>query len=147
MTINEKICENLIAHYNASGTLYTELLNEVALENEKISESELGYIDAISKNALITPSKLAEILGVSKPAVTQVIKRLINKGYVEKKASSKDERFVSLSLTKKIDELTNKVDNKFLSIITEDFDEDELILFNKSIRKTLKAMRGYLNGH
>lgn len=63
--------------------------------------SEVHTIDAIGKNNKINVTDLAEYLGVTKGAISQMVDKLMKKGMVSKKMLSDTENEVSLQLTEK----------------------------------------------
>lgn len=63
--------------------------------------AEIQMIVAIGKNEGINVTKLAKFRGITKGAVSQMIKKLIKKGLVIKKISPETENEVTLRLTKK----------------------------------------------
>ncbi len=66
-----------------------------------LTPSEVHVIDAIGCGYGISMSKLAASLGVSKGAVTQIVKRMESKGLVERSANPDDFRSVIVSLKEK----------------------------------------------
>ena len=63
--------------------------------------SEIHTIDAIGKNNKINVTQLAQYLGITKGAVSQMVDKLIKKGMVDKKTVYENEVEVSLELTEK----------------------------------------------
>lgn len=63
--------------------------------------SEVHTIDAIGKNNKINVTDLAQYLGVTKGAISQMVDKLMKKGMVSKKMLSNTENEVSLQLTEK----------------------------------------------
>ncbi len=64
-----------------------------------ISLSEYNYIIAINELAQPTISSIAERLGISKPSVTTMVKKLIAAGLVERAEDALDRRRSILSLS------------------------------------------------
>jgi DNA-binding MarR family transcriptional regulator len=79
------------------------------LESKALQESELSelslkqmvYLESIARMEQPTFSDLARRLGVSKPSVTAIVSKLIEKGYVEKMQSAEDKRIFYILLTEK----------------------------------------------
>lgn len=69
--------------------------------NELLYKSEIHTIEAIGKNNKINVTQLAQYLGITKGAVSQMIDKLIKKGLVNKNMISPTENEVSLELTEK----------------------------------------------
>lgn len=63
--------------------------------------AEVHTIDAIGRNNKINVTELAEYLGITKGAVSQMVDKLIKKGMVNKKMVSDTENEVALELTEK----------------------------------------------
>ncbi len=66
-----------------------------------LTPSEVHVIDAIGCGHGISMGKLAAYLGVSKGAVTQIVKRMESKGFVERSTNPDDFRSVIVSLKEK----------------------------------------------
>lgn len=65
----------------------------------KLTQREIHVIDAIGTNPDINMTQLAEMHGITKGAVSQMIYRLLDKGYVEKVPAPEDDREVRILLT------------------------------------------------
>ncbi len=63
--------------------------------------SEVHTIESIGKNEDINVTKLSKLQGVSKAAISQMIRKLVKKGLVQKSISPQTENEVVLRLTKK----------------------------------------------
>lgn len=63
--------------------------------------SEIHIIDAIGKNENINITNLAKLQGITRGAVSQMIKKLVRKGVVMKSISPETENEVVLTLTRK----------------------------------------------
>ncbi len=76
------------------------------MESRAIRESNLGelsmrqiyYLETISGMEQPTPSELARLLGVSKPSITAIVNKLVQKGYLKKVQSGEDRRSFFLVL-------------------------------------------------
>lgn len=78
-----------------------------------ISYNSLLYLDLITYGDDPTPSRLAEMLNVSKPAVTSKVSELIKLGLVEKKESGRDKRSFVLRPTPEAAEIYRSCDEAF----------------------------------
>lgn len=65
----------------------------------KLTQREIHAIDAIGDNPDINITGLAEMQGVTKGAMSQMVYRLLDKGYVRKVAAPGDDRELRLLLT------------------------------------------------
>lgn len=84
-----------------------------------LSLNSLFYIDIIRFYEGITVSKIADIIGVSKSAVTIKMSELEKKGYVIKVKDTKDKRIKYLSLSDKMRAIYDEFDNEDAEIIKE----------------------------
>jgi len=64
-----------------------------------LHRSEVHMIDAIGKNKGINITKLAKLQGITKAAVSKMIRDLVNKGLITKSLSPKTENEVVLNIT------------------------------------------------
>lgn len=64
-----------------------------------LSKSEIHTIAAVGDNPGINVTALADVLGITKGAASQMIYKLVDKGTVEKRVSPDSDTEVSLNLT------------------------------------------------
>jgi len=64
-----------------------------------ITEHQASILDHLHATRPITPSKLAEHLGISRSTMSIALGRLVRKGYVTRKRDARDARCVGLTLT------------------------------------------------
>lgn len=67
--------------------------------NMSLSKSEIHTIAAIGDNPNINVTSLADVLGITKGAASQMVYKLVDKGIVEKKVSPDSDTEVILNLT------------------------------------------------
>jgi len=65
----------------------------------EINLTQFQYISVINQNPDLTFTSMAQALKLSKPAVTSIIHKLIEQGYVYKKQSANDRRVFHIHLT------------------------------------------------
>lgn len=65
----------------------------------EINLTQFQYISVINQNQDLTFTSMAQALHLSKPAVTSIIHKLIEQGYVYKKQSDSDRRVFHIYLT------------------------------------------------
>ncbi len=97
---NEEKIINIIE--NVSSSLIS--LKEKGLNNIKglnLSANHFQYISILDRLGETTSTDLAEKLGISKPAVTAFINKLLDEDIVIKTQSNDDKRFFNLRLSKK----------------------------------------------
>jgi DNA-binding MarR family transcriptional regulator len=92
----DAVIELLTRHF---AELETKALQESGLG--ELSMKQIVYLDTVAALDRPTFTDLANRLGVSKPSVTAIIGRLIQKGYVEKIPSNEDRRVSHIVLTEK----------------------------------------------
>ncbi len=94
--------------YNQSSEIMERIINKYnQAENRKrcygtdtvLTRKEIHTIYAIGKNSGINVTQLAKLQGVTKGAVSQMIYKLVEKGYVKKSVSMNSDSEVMLELT------------------------------------------------
>jgi DNA-binding MarR family transcriptional regulator len=65
----------------------------------EINLTQFQYISVINQNGDLSFTGLAQALNLSKPAVTSIINKLIDQGYVYKRQSDRDRRVYHIHLT------------------------------------------------
>ena len=93
------------------------------------SISNFRYIEEIHNMGNPTFVELTNRMGLSKPTVTLMVAKLIEKEYVTKTKSEQDGRIYYLSLTPKGEKLINdynKVYKNFIDQVASRFDEQEI---------------------
>lgn len=125
------------------GNFYHDMaILQLKLQNADFSKAELSfnslqYLEIIGAHqGEYTASKIADILHVAKPSVTQKINKLEELGYIEKKQSDTDKRIYYLYTTKKADRKKNemlKFDAKIESALKKKYNQENLDLFYEMI--------------
>lgn len=75
--------------------------SDVSLGNRALPGSHLNVLLLLGHRGTETPSRIARFLGVSKPAVTQIVDAMIAAQLVRRRWGLSDRRVVSLELTTK----------------------------------------------
>lgn len=95
------------------------------------------------KNSSLTMSDVGEVIGLCRPAMSQVAVKLESKGMIKRETDKSDRRKVLVSVTKKAADILQKAENirkeTFFKVVTEmgERDADEFIrLANKFISIT-----------
>ena len=97
------------------------------------------YLNIIAGTPDCTVSKLAEILHISRSAVTIKVNELVKRGYVEKKQSAEDGRVWRLLLTPQLNDvyaMFNKVSEGIEAHLRAKHSEDEIKLYGQMLRET-----------
>ena len=115
--------------------MISQLMGELeskAFEQEGYSDitmNQMHYLDTIADLGEPTFGDLAENLGVTRPSVSTIVKKLIKTGYLTKSKSKIDGRVYFLLLTEKgirFNELHNEVHQILARRITENLNQDEI---------------------
>jgi len=115
--------------------MISQLMGELeskAFEQEGFSDitmNQMHYLETIPKLGNPTSADLADSLGVSRPSVSVIVKKLIDTGYLTKSKSKTDGRVYYLHLTEKgrrFNELHYEVHQILARRITENLNEDEI---------------------
>lgn len=77
------------------------------LEAEQLTMNQLNYLNLVKRLKATTISELSDTLNVSKPTVTESIKKLERSGYVTKHKCTVDARIYYIELTDKGSKLAN----------------------------------------
>ncbi|TFG49992.1 MAG: MarR family transcriptional regulator [Anaerolineales bacterium] len=115
--------------------MISQLMGELeskAFEQEGFSEitmHQMLYLETIGRLGEPTFGELADHLGVTRPSVSGLIKKLIKLGYVEKNQSSEDGRVYYLKLSEiglRFNVLHNEVHQLLAHRITKNLDQNEI---------------------
>ena len=115
--------------------MISQLMGELeskAFEQEGYSDitmNQMHYLETIPKLSNPTSADLADNLGVSRPSVSVIVKKLIETGYLTKSKSKIDGRVYYLHLTEKgrrFNELHSEVHQILARRITENLNKDEI---------------------
>jgi DNA-binding MarR family transcriptional regulator len=91
---------DLIEKFNGlKGGCYTSACSCVDIS--ELSYKQMEYLKYFDNHEGVTTSKLAENLGLSKPTVTDLVKKLVKMGMIYKESCIKDGRVHYLKLTEK----------------------------------------------
>jgi DNA-binding MarR family transcriptional regulator len=133
--------DHLIAILTRSfAELESQALNESELA--ELSMKQLVYLDIIAGLDHPTFTDLAKRLEVSKPSVTAIVSRLMQKGYVEKVQSAEDHRSFYVLLTDKgkvLSQMHANIHRHIAEHFTQALDEHELHQLATLLKKALKT--------
>jgi hypothetical protein len=93
----------------------------------------------------ITTSKISDLLGITKPAISQALKKLEQGGYIKRKVNNEDRRVVYVYLTKKGEQRLKQKDEHFKTHIDKalsKMEDEEIELFIKYAEKFIKYAKG-----
>ncbi|GMA97761.1 MarR family transcriptional regulator [Pelosinus sp. IPA-1] len=98
------------------------------------------YLDVISRMNNPTYSKIAEKFKVTKPAVTALVNRLINLGYLGRVQSEEDRRVYYIWISdkgKKLIEINNNAANAYARYVEGCLTKDELESYAQILEKII----------
>jgi len=107
----------------------------------KLSASEFHIIDTAGKSPNANLSTIASFLGVTKGAISQMVQKLVEKGFLKKIQQEGNRKNIILSLTKKGEEallfhkgLHQHINDKFISSLI-DISPDKIYELNEVLKK------------
>ncbi|MFI3257093.1 MAG: MarR family transcriptional regulator [Spirochaetales bacterium] len=115
-------------------------LAELRLLNDDKSSGDLTYNDVLyitlieAHDGEYTASTIADMLYVSRPAVTQKINELERKGYIYKKQSTTDKRVYYLFInktefSKEYQKTVEKTDNEIIKRLSSKYKPEQIAVF------------------
>lgn len=114
-------------------------ISELRIMNEEpfgpnLSYNSMLYLDIISYKENCTASYIADVLHISKPAVTSKVQDLIRQGLIEKIQSQEDKRIFYLRTTKEASVVYRRYDTTIehaVEKVEQQFSKDEIAVFCK----------------
>jgi DNA-binding MarR family transcriptional regulator len=109
----------------------------------KLTIKQYFYLDLIGRLKKPTFTDLAEELKITKPSVSAIVNRLIEKGYVYKEQCEDDQRSYHLYLSEKGHSLIDaeqKIYRFFAYHIRTSLNKEELAQFNHILNKIIKTL-------
>jgi len=113
------------------------------LQENNLSNSQMMSLFHLLHNKSVSLNNLADFLGISRPAVSQLVEKLERSGLVERIPNPNDKRGKLLELTEKGKELTHKgkLVNQHLGLdLVNSLTEDELPTIQKAIEIILRKL-------
>lgn len=132
----EKIILRINQYTNYLYRQYSQSSENKILNN--LSINEYYYLDALSRRTKASYSELADYLNYRKPSVTNMIDKLIKKGYVKKEQSSEDKRIYYLSLTDKglmVIQIELEMYKNYIENVKEVLDDNEFDMYEAVLNK------------
>lgn len=108
-----------------------------------LSMREVLYLEAIGQLGSPSFSELAAALSLSKPSVTVMVGKLIDKGFAKKARSSTDRRLYNIGLTEKgrsLCELHNRTHAVLAGYFTSSLTGEELALLVSLLNKVVSNL-------
>jgi len=119
MDSREKLIKSMANLFKLKGSCYVSVLNDLKLS--ELSLKQMDYLKSLNDICGVTTSQLAEKLELSKPTVTEMVKKFIKMGIVYKESCPSDGRVYYLKLTEKGQQIVD------LGIMTNAYMADKLI--------------------
>jgi DNA-binding MarR family transcriptional regulator len=97
----------------------------------ELSLKQIEYLKKFDRPTHVTISQLAVELGLSKPTVTEMVKKFIRLDYIQKEQCTRDARVYYLFLTKKgkmIARLEEMANEQFIKRVKNSLNEDDVNL-------------------
>ncbi|MGB4588928.1 MAG: MarR family transcriptional regulator [Clostridiaceae bacterium] len=123
----------------------TKFFNPHSLSKScEVPPSQIRVLFYLKGHGENTMSILAKHLHISKPNLTPIIDKLLEDGYVERNASSKDRRILIISLSEKgwvfLNELNKTIIENFKERI-KSLSDEEIVILNDSAKHFLEIMK------
>ncbi|WP_066758893.1 MarR family winged helix-turn-helix transcriptional regulator [Crocinitomix algicola] len=143
--LKNQLCFPLYATSRLTTKIYTPFLKSL-----DITYPQYLVLMALWENNNQRVNSIGERLFLESNTLTPLLKRLEKKGLIERKRSSKDERTVVISLTKKGTTLKKKaseVPAKILSSFQDNtISEQEIVIFQQTLFKLLNILGNKTKG-
>lgn len=97
MDLKDRLSEGLGKLTELKGQCYMNVLNDLKLS--ELSLKQMEYLKSLNKTCGVTTSQLAEALDLSKPTVTEMVKKFIKMDLVYKQSCPADGRVYYVKLT------------------------------------------------
>lgn len=142
MPHRKKLIEDILSNFHACGHRL-RLKPELNSNKPQITHSQ-WYVLGIIEHATTTSVKeIAQTLGISPSAITQLVDGLVESGLVERTENPKDRRATQLTLSakgqKQIQAIKKEKMESFASLF-EALSDNELVTFHKLQQKILKQI-------
>ena len=126
-------------------------MSDLRLQNKDKTSDTLTHNDILYLNVIetgcgqYTASKLADMIGVSRPAVTQKINDLEKQGYIKKVQSTKDKRtyFICMNddyFSSDYYKLVSQTNKDIVKKLTEEHTDEQIQLFCDMCEKISKIL-------
>lgn len=112
----------------------------IEFKDFQLSKGQYLYLIRISENPGIIPDKLAEMIKVDRTTAARAIKKLEEKGFVEKRADAENKKIRRLFVTAAGAELVPiiKLENDYSNqIALQSLSEQEIAAFSQTLKKVV----------
>jgi DNA-binding MarR family transcriptional regulator len=106
-----------------------------------LTQQQFHYLQVIVRMKNPTLTELADELGLTKPTVTVLVNKLVEKGYITRVKSDEDRRSIHLIINKKgakVNSLREIAHNRIAEKIKSGFSETETVIFSELLKKLVR---------
>lgn len=108
------------------------------LESKKITVAQYSILKYLQYNNPDYQKNIAEHLNADRPTITEIIKKLENKNYIEKIKDKNDKRYYKISINKTGIKLVSEIDilsNNLINDLLKNFSDKEKEIFKALLKK------------
>lgn len=112
-----------------------------------LTQSEFRCLKLFDKNEIINNKSIAERMSLSASRLTRIIDGLVAKGYMEREINPSDRRNMNVCLSKKGQQLVQKLDNAYVNVhkeLLQHIEEPEHKPLIDAMTNLLSAMEKWL---
>jgi len=124
----------------ARNTLLMEM--DAALKDLDITGQQMGIVLSLTHGAAATPFELSKLLGIDTGLMTRMLDKLEAKGLLSRSRSLDDRRVVNLTLTKKGQEVAERIPEVAPTVLNQrlkNFSKEEFVEFRRLLAKFADA--------
>jgi DNA-binding MarR family transcriptional regulator len=139
MNIEEELLNALQRFSARHEKCHVELSQEINISELKVKQ--FRYIEIIHQNEYLTFSRFAELLGITKPSITNIVNQLIKLECVRKTQCSRDGRKYYVELSEKGEKIAvfqHLTLKRMVKKIVVELTETELEIFISLLNKIIK---------
>jgi DNA-binding MarR family transcriptional regulator len=123
--------------------LFEKVLEESISQSDfsDLTQQQFRYLQVIVRMKNLNLTELAGELGITKPTVTVLVDKLVEKGYVSRVKSDEDRRTMHLHINKKgarINALREVAYNRIAEKIKSGLSETETAIFTELLKKLIR---------
>ncbi|VFQ47042.1 MarR family winged helix-turn-helix transcriptional regulator [Desulfoluna butyratoxydans] len=136
MTSDDRMHHIVKRFYDASTTCSLEISEQLGMSQLQVNQ--IHYLKLIDEHDSLTFSLMAELLGITKPSVTEIVNKLIRLECVTKTQSPDDGRVYFIELSEKGRNIARSralSENKIIELILKKLDPNEVETFIRLLDK------------
>ena len=136
MTENDRLQQTVKEFYNASTACSLEIAGQLGMS--RLQVNQIHYLKLIDEHENLTFSRMAKLLKITKPSVTEIVNKLIKLDCVNKLRSPDDGRIFFMELTEKGKNIARSrtlSENKMVDLIRKKLDPSERETFIRLLEK------------